>query len=39
MELETTAPGGPSGINANNFEEMESRLEEMFDKADNLMIT
>lgn len=39
MEFETSAPGGPSGLNANNFDEMEARLEEMFDKADNLMIT
>ena len=39
MELETSAPGGPAGLNASNFEEMEAKLEEMFDKADNLMIT
>ena len=39
MEHEATAPGGPSGLNASNFDEMEAKLEEMFDRADNLMIT
>jgi hypothetical protein len=42
MEIENgnKAPGGPSGgLNSHNFEEMEERLEKLFDKADNLMIT
>ena len=42
MELENgnKAPGGPTGgLNSQNFEEMEQRLEILFDKADNLMIT
>ena len=36
----SAAPGGPTsgGLNAANFEEFESKLEEVFEKADSEMI-
>jgi tetratricopeptide (TPR) repeat protein len=32
------APSQQNGLNASNFDELERQVEEMFDKADNLMI-
>ena len=35
-----TAPSGPAGgLNTQNFAEMEAKLEEMFERADHLMIS